>query len=154
MNQCHAECRRSFRPRQVTPSTRSHLVNKTILLAIITQLFSKLCIFCSSREQAETKILKRNCKGRNLVKRVFFYKSLNLTKFKKMAVIYLVVLSMTQFLTMMSLCGHPTFCIPAGRQKDGHFLSWMRDSITVKRSFVCGLIDIWVQKAISWLIND
>ena len=61
---------------------------------------------------------------------------------------------MTQFLTMTSLCGHPTFCIPAGRQKDGHFLSWMRVNIQGKCIFACGLNDIFVQKAISRLIKE
>ena len=39
------------------------------------------------------------------------------------------VIHTTHFLTMTSLSGHPTFCIPAGRQKDGHFLSWTRVNI-------------------------
>ena len=61
---------------------------------------------------------------------------------------------MTQFLTMTSLCGHPTFCIPAGRQKDGHFLSWTRVNIQGKRTFACSPIDICVQKAISRLMKE
>ena len=55
---------------------------------------------------------------------------------------------MTQFLTMTSLCGHPFFCIPAGRQRDGQFSSWRRDNIRGKRSFACGLIFICIQKAL------
>ena len=50
-----------------------------------------------------------------------------------------------QFLTKPSLRGHPLLCIPIGRQRDRHFISWMRDNVRVKRSFACGHIDICFQ---------
>ena len=52
---------------------------------------------------------------------------------------------MTLFLTKTSIDRLPLFFVLAGRQRDGHFISWMKDNVMVKSSFACGRIDICFQ---------